>query len=160
MTLTDAVSTAPARNALMSALKSGPTKTSDLSSLSTAAPPADRANLLAAIGNRSSGSSPSNTTGGGGFARGPPKPPQKKLKPFFWKKLEQSTVESTIWSTLPKETLVLDLMELEETFTMGASVTAPLKSAALARKNQPVTLLDISGSSSLDRALDKLISSC
>jgi hypothetical protein len=50
--------------------------------------------------------------------------------------------------------LALDLSDLEETFTMGTPSAAPSKMSITAKKNQPVTLLDISSlSNSLFRCL-------
>ena len=66
------------------------------------------------------------------------------VQPFFWKKIGAEDLGATIWNDLPADALSLDLGDLEETFMMGAAVTAPSKASLSAKKNQPVTLLDIS----------------
>ena len=65
-------------------------------------------------------------------------------QPFFWKKLDSDDLVKTIWNDLPSGSPSLDLGDLEETFMMGAPSAAPSKMSILAKKNQPVTLLDIS----------------
>lgn len=70
------------------------------------------------------------------------------LQPFFWNKLPNAQLGSTVWSELgSSEGFVLDMKELEDTFTVdnstksGASETA---SAFSLNKRQAVTtLLDI-----------------
>jgi diaphanous 1 len=85
-------------------------------------------------------------------------------KPFFWNKLSNAQLGSTVWSELDSpERFVLDMKELEYTFTVdnstqsGASQTA--SAISLNKKQAVTTLLDITrannvGECSSDHASD------
>jgi len=83
-------------------------------------------------------------------------------QPFFWNKLSNAKLGSTVWSELGSpDGLVLDMKELEDTFTVdnsSKSTTSQTASAFSLNKKQTVTtLLDITrannvGECSSDRA--------
>lgn len=57
-------------------------------------------------------------------------------------------MQATIWSDLPKEILALDLLELEQTFSM-APIKAPASMDAVLRRPQAITFLDITRSNNI-----------
>lgn len=69
--------------------------------------------------------------------------PHYLFQPFFWKKLAPSDVQATIWKDMPTEILSLDLVELEQTFSM-ATAKGPATKTSPSRKPQAITFLDIS----------------
>ena len=76
------------------------------------------------------------------------KPVLNEPKPFFWNKLSNAQLGSTVWSELGSpEGLVLDMKELEDTFTVDNSTQSGASQAAsassLIRKQTVTTLLDI-----------------
>jgi len=77
-----------------------------------------------------------------------PKPILNDPKPFFWNKLSNALLGSTVWIELGSpEGLVLNMKELEDTFTVDNSTqsgASPVASASsLIRKQAVTTLLDI-----------------
>lgn len=81
--------------------------------------------------------------------------PAPLLQPFFWKKLAQTDVQATIWGDMPAEILSLDLLELEQTFSLAPPKPAASQSPT-SRKPQAITLLDISRSNNIGILLAKL----
>jgi hypothetical protein len=77
------------------------------------------------------------------------------LQPFFWKKLASDEVQATIWSDLPKEILALDLVELEQTFSIAPAKATASKGAS-SRRPQAITFLDITRSNNIGILLAKL----
>ncbi|OCF43807.1 hypothetical protein I317_02411 [Kwoniella heveanensis CBS 569] len=71
-------------------------------------------------------------------------PAQPKLKPFFWSKIPNYTVEGTIWASLsssPSMDLELAMDDLGEVFALD---TAPVKSKQKGKTKEVVSVLDIS----------------
>lgn len=64
-------------------------------------------------------------------------------------------MQATIWNDLPKEILALDILELEQTFSM-APPKAPASNKASSRRPQAITFLDITRSNNIGILLAKL----
>lgn len=76
---------------------------------------------------------------------GPPKParPVKRLKPFFWNKLNAPALPSTIWGEIPQEA-TFDLGDLESTFAIENAPSSSSQLSVTSPKKQNVTtMLDI-----------------
>lgn len=67
--------------------------------------------------------------------------PTKKLKPFFWNKLNNANLSNTVWSDL-SSTVEFDMRDLEATFTVDNAPSTPSKIVASTKKDV-TTLLDI-----------------
>jgi len=72
--------------------------------------------------------------------------PAKRLKPFFWNKLSNNILESTVWSGLPFS-VDFDLSDLEATFVIdNTTPTMPnskISVGSQVKKGNVTTLLDI-----------------
>jgi hypothetical protein len=67
--------------------------------------------------------------------------PAKRLKPFFWNKVSNPSLESTVWGAIPLDS-GFDLSDLEATFIVDNNPASPSKITSPS-KQSPTTLLDI-----------------
>ncbi|KAI0034599.1 hypothetical protein K488DRAFT_83894, partial [Vararia minispora EC-137] len=94
-----------------------------------------------------------------------PTVPRKKLRPFFWNKLQTPVVASTVWGEVPTtRESAFDLADLEATFSLENASSARTdgggKEAALLRspslKAGPTTLLDITRANNVAIMLSRI----
>lgn len=69
--------------------------------------------------------------------------PAKRLKPFFWNKLNAPTLPSTVWGEIPTD-VPFNLDDLESTFAIETtSSTSSQVSVTSPKKQNVTTMLDI-----------------
>ncbi|KAJ6583786.1 hypothetical protein B0H10DRAFT_2168123 [Mycena sp. CBHHK59/15] len=108
-----------------------------------------------------------------GFTGGPPPPPPppsafkmggrpkpsrqaKRLKPFFWNKLNNPAVSATVWNE-PPAGITFSMDDLEATFTIDNTPTTPSQLRLSPSKKQAVTtLLDITRANNIAIMLSRI----
>ncbi|KAJ3566776.1 hypothetical protein NP233_g6789 [Leucocoprinus birnbaumii] len=68
--------------------------------------------------------------------------PAKKLKPFFWNKLNNTNISNTVWNDF-SAAIDVDMGDLEATFTVDNMPATPSKISVASAKKDVTTLLDI-----------------
>jgi hypothetical protein len=66
----------------------------------------------------------------------------KRLKPFFWNKLNNSKIPDTVWNDV-SPAIEFDFGDLETTFTLANTTTAASRARAPSVKQNVTTMLDI-----------------
>ncbi|KAI0307002.1 hypothetical protein B0F90DRAFT_1807716 [Multifurca ochricompacta] len=81
--------------------------------------------------------------------------PAKRLRPFFWNKLQSTALASSVWNDVPSDTPFL-LGDLESTFALDSARDHPLQRASTAKKAFVTTLLDITRANNIAIMLSRI----
>jgi diaphanous 1 len=76
--------------------------------------------------------------------------PAKKLRPFFWNKLQSTAIASSVWDDIPSNT-TFSLDDLESTFSLDNALDPPSHRANSVRKASVTTLLDITRANNIGK---------
>lgn len=82
--------------------------------------------------------------------RSRPKQSGPRLKPFFWNKLDNNSIGSTVWSD-PSLVSEFKMDDLEATFTIDATPQTPSRMASSTGKQNVVTLLETTRANNMGR---------
>ncbi|KAG8923688.1 hypothetical protein FRC01_012479, partial [Tulasnella sp. 417] len=83
--------------------------------------------------------------------------PSKRLKPFFWNKLNAPSVASTVWAELGQESTAIDMKDLEEAFSLITSKPSSQPTSPTQTKKQAVSsLLDITRAQNIGIMLSRI----
>lgn len=82
--------------------------------------------------------------------RGRPKQSGPRLKPFFWNKLDNNSLSSTVWLE-PSLVTELKMDDLDATFTIDATPQTPSRMASFPGKQNVTTLLETTRANNMGR---------
>jgi hypothetical protein len=82
--------------------------------------------------------------------------PAKRLKPFFWNKVTNTVVTTTVWNDVSSD-FHFNMDDLEATFTIDNNPSTPSQIRSPTRKQNITTLLDITRANNVGKSAQHFI---